>query len=207
MPRDYKIYYNDSFVLLTHEVRQSNKNFTKMVAGEEAADAFFRDSLQLFDGTTNEDVLIITDKAAQVMRRFFERVKMVIAGGGIVSNENDELLLIFRRGKWDLPKGKIDKGEHIIDGARREVTEETGVMIESVDREAELTYHAYRLNDKNCLKETSWFQMKAVAGQNTLTPQTEEDIEDVRWVKKSDLGDYKDKCYPLIWDLLSKYST
>jgi 8-oxo-dGTP pyrophosphatase MutT (NUDIX family) len=202
MVRDYKIYYNDSLVLLTDEPGQSNKNFTKVIKGEEEADAFFKHSLQ-FDGSTNENVLIVTDKSAQVMRRFLEGVKLVIAGGGIVSNEKDELLLIFRRGKWDMPKGKIEKGEHIIDGARREVTEETGIRIESVEKEPRLTYHAYQLRGKNCLKETSWFGMHATGQQPA--PQIEEDIQEARWVKKSDLQKYKDKCYPLIWDLLSPY--
>jgi 8-oxo-dGTP pyrophosphatase MutT (NUDIX family) len=204
--RDYKIYYNDSFVLLTDQAGQSNKNFAKVITGEEDADAFFRNSSQLFGGHTQEDVLIVTARAEQVMRRFFERVKLVIAGGGIVTNENDELLLIFRRGKWDMPKGKIDKGEHIIDGAKREVTEETGIQIESIEKEPWLTYHAYKLDGKNYLKETSWFEMKATSGQKHPVPQAEEDITEVRWVKKLSLKEYKDQCYPLIWDLLSQYA-
>jgi 8-oxo-dGTP pyrophosphatase MutT (NUDIX family) len=204
MVREYKIYYNDSMVLLTDELRQSNKKFTKVITGEKDADAFFTNSLQLFDGVTNENILIVTDQAEQVMRRFLENVKLVIAGGGIVSNEKDELLLIYRRKKWDLPKGKIDGGEKIRDGAVREVTEETEVKIESVEKDPELTYHAYHQNDKNYLKETSWFEMKAVPGQNKPVPQEEEDIEEVRWVKKSDLKRYKPECYPLIWDLLEK---
>jgi 8-oxo-dGTP pyrophosphatase MutT (NUDIX family) len=206
MIRDYKIYYNDSLVLLTDELGQSNKKFTKVITGEEDADAFFKHSLQLLAGSSNENLLIVTDKSAQVMRRFLEGVKLIIAGGGIVFNEADELLLIFRRGKWDLPKGKINKGEHIADGAIREVIEETGIRIESIEKEPQLTYHAFRLEGKNCLKETSWFKMKAIPRQNNPTAQTEEDIEEVRWVKKSDLRKYKDLCYPLIWDLLSQYA-
>jgi 8-oxo-dGTP pyrophosphatase MutT (NUDIX family) len=206
MARDYKIYYNDSFVLLTDQTEQSNKNFTKVIRGEEDADAFFKNSLQLFDGHTHEDVLIVTNRAEQVMRRFFERIELVIAGGGIVTNENDELLLIFRRGKWDMPKGKIDKGEHIIDGAKREVNEETGIQIESIEKEPRLTYHAYKLDGKNCLKETSWFEMKATPGQKNPVAQAEEDITEASWVKKSALKEYKDQCYPLIWDLLSQYA-
>jgi 8-oxo-dGTP pyrophosphatase MutT (NUDIX family) len=140
------------------------------------------------------------------MCNFLENMDIVVAGGGIVSNENDELLLIFRRGKWDLPKGKIELREEIVDGAVREVEEETGVRVEPVTGKAIITYHAYKMKGKNCIKETSWFAMKAKPGQKNLVPQTEEDIEDVRWVKKEDLLHYKEGAYLLIWDLLAPYS-
>ena len=135
-----------------------------------------------------------------------DHLDIVIAGGGIVTNEFDELLLIFRRGKWDMAKGKIELNEKIIDGAVREVEEETGVKIESVNEKPCITYHAYKLKGKNSLKETSWFEMKAKPGQTKLTPQTEEDIEEVRWVKKSDLKNYRDNSFLLIWDLLEPYA-
>ena len=140
------------------------------------------------------------------MCNFLDGFDVIIAGGGIVKNERDELLLMFRRGKWDLPKGKIELKEDIMDGAIREVTEETGVKIEKVTGKPISTFHAYKLKGKNCIKETSWFNMLAKPGQDKLTPQTEEDIEEVRWVKKGDLINYKDGSYPLIWDLLSVYT-
>ncbi|MES2621219.1 MAG: NUDIX domain-containing protein, partial [Bacteroidota bacterium] len=166
---------------------------------------FFQQPTVLFDGATNGNILALTGKPGNVICDFMDIANLVMAGGGIVTNEQNELLLIFRRGKWDLPKGKIEVNEKITDGALREVEEETGVLIESVDQKPIITYHAYHLKGKNCLKETHWFEMKAKAGQTHLTPQTEEGIDEVRWVKKTDLEKYKDGCFLLIWDLISPY--
>ena len=82
--------------------------------------------------------------------------KKIIAAGGLVINENDELLMIFRRGKWDLPKGKLDKGESIADCALREVMEETGLQQVKIEKPLGITYHEYfdkRLRN-DVIKET-----------------------------------------------------
>ncbi len=203
---NYKIYYNDSFVLLSGDRAQINKNFTRILTEGKEIKEFLANPSILFDKETHGNIFVACCKPGETMCGILENLEIVIAGGGIVTNEHDELLLIFRRGSWDMAKGKIELNERIIDGAMREVEEETGVKIESVNEKPCTTYHAYKLKGRNCLKETSWFQMKAKPGQNKLTPQTEEDIEEVRWVKKSDLKDYRETCYPLIWDLLASYA-
>ncbi len=205
MDRDFKIYYNDSVVKVTSDRTQMNKKFAAIFRDEREIEKFFSHSETFFDGKTNRNVLAITTNAEKVMRNFRGQVKMIIAGGGIVFNEKDELLMIHRRGKWDLPKGKIEDPETIIDGAKREVEEETGVLIASVTDNPIITYHAYRLKGKNSLKATSWYVMKAKPKQLKLKPQKEEDIDEVRWVKKSDLQNYQRECYLLVWDLISKY--
>jgi len=206
MVRDFKIYYNDSFVQVTSDRTQMNKKFATIFREEREIEKFFTHSEAFFDGKTNRNILAITTNAEKVMRNFRGQVKMIIAGGGIVFNEKDELLMIHRRGKWDLAKGKIEEEENIIDGAKREVEEETGVMIESVSDNPLITYHAYRLKGKNSLKATSWYEMKAKPNQFKLTPQVEEDIDEVRWVKKSDLQNYQQECYLLVWDLIKRYA-
>lgn len=111
------------------------------------------------------------------------QLKTIIAAGGLVLNEKDELLMIYRRGKWDLPKGKLDEGERIEDCAIREVMEETG--LKEITRGALLTisYHTYfdQWIGEEVIKETHWFSMTAPSDQS-LIPQTEEDIELIRWV-------------------------
>jgi 8-oxo-dGTP pyrophosphatase MutT (NUDIX family) len=151
------------------------------------------------------NIFIYTVKPVWVLDILRKNVKIVIAGGGIVFNEKEELLMIHRKGKWDLPKGKIDAGEKIVDGAVREVVEETGVQIESVAKIPVVTYHAYVLKDKKCLKETSWYEMKAKPVQDKPVPQAEEQIDEVRWVKKADLRNYEPGSFPLIRDLLQIY--
>ena len=203
---NYKIYYNNSYVLLSGDRAQINKNFTRVLTEEKEIKDFLANPSILFDKEAHGNIFIGCCKPGETMCNILENLEIVIAGGGIVTNEHDELLLIFRRGSWDMAKGKIELNERIIDGAVREVEEETGVKIETVDEKPCTTYHAYKLKGRNCLKETSWFKMKAKPGQNKLTPQTEEDIEEVRWVKKSDLQNYREVSYPLIWGLLAPFA-
>jgi 8-oxo-dGTP pyrophosphatase MutT (NUDIX family) len=201
-----KIYFNDSHLLISKKLPLPADNFTTIFADEKEINEFFSTTGILFDGITNETILVVTENPDKILRKFRERIKEVTAGGGIVFNENDELLMIYRRGKWDLAKGKIEKGETIIEGAKREVEEETGVLIESVSQEPVHTYHAYKLKGKNSLKETSWYEMKAKPGQVKLVPQVEEDIEIVKWVPRNEIRNYQAGCYPLIRDLISKYA-
>ncbi|MCK7539615.1 MAG: NUDIX domain-containing protein [Marinilabiliales bacterium] len=77
----------------------------------------------------------VMDHAAMRKYDLFSLFNIVIAAGGFVRNEKDEILFIFRRGHWDLPKGKLNHKKGIIekkkDAAVREVMEETG--IEKID--------------------------------------------------------------------------
>lgn len=98
----------------------------------------------------------------------------------MVQNSQNKYLLIFRRGKWDLPKGKIDKGETIKNAATREVMEETGLHEIELRQLIYETYHIYRFKGKLALKQTFWFFMKNT-GNDKLNPQTEEDIEKAQW--------------------------
>lgn len=204
MTGDYKIYYNDTYVLVTSNRAQINKNFTTIFTDPVETEKFFTNTPTLFDGSTNDRIAVLTSEPGKILQLLSARVKEVIAGGGIVFNEHGELLLIHRRGKWDLPKGKIEKGEAIKDGAIREVEEETGVLVDTCADTPVFTYHTYTLYGKQQLKQTSWFTMQAKPGQQHLTPQTEEDIEEVRWVPKADLPTYATGCYPLIWDLIER---
>lgn len=127
----------------------------------------------------------------------------IIAGGGLVFNEAGALLMIFRRGKWDLPKGKLDEGETIEDCALREVKEETGLAAVIREELISMGYHHYfdlHLNN-NVIKETHWFRMHA-PGNQPLTPQTEEDITDIRWVQGTELEACLNDSYPNIVEVV-----
>lgn len=131
--------------------------------------------------------------------------KIIKAGGGLVRNEEGELLLIFRRGKWDLPKGKLDEGETIEACAIREVEEETGVKHLALGELISVTWHEYfdKWLGEEVIKETHWFRMD-VAGVPALVPQTEEDITAIEWTKKSDLPQRMDQSYITIIDVLEE---
>ncbi len=131
--------------------------------------------------------------------------KIIKAGGGLVRNGEGELLLIFRRGKWDLPKGKLDEGETIEACALREVEEETGVKHLALGELISVTWHEYfdKWVGEDVIKETHWFKMD-VAGVPALVPQTEEDITAIEWTKKSDLPKRMEQSYITIIDVLEE---
>ena len=82
-------------------------------------------------------------KLEELKKAFFKKFTIVQAAGGMVKNEKNETLLIFRRGKWDLPKGKLDKGESLEECAVREVEEETGLKNVKLVSPLIITYHTY----------------------------------------------------------------
>lgn len=137
----------------------------------------------------------------KLKKLFFKHFTLITAAGGLVENENDEVLLIHRRGKWDLPKGKLDKGETIEQCALREVMEETGLQQVELNNLLTITYHTYDEFGKHILKDSHWYKMKATSEQS-LIPQTEEDIADIKWVKKTELPRYMNNTFPSVKDVL-----
>src|SRR4051812_26195302 len=98
--------------------------------------------------------------------------KKIFAAGGLVTTDKNELLMMFRRGKWDLPKGKLDEGESLETCAVREVQEETGLKDVVLEGLVGITYHEYfdKYSDVDVIKETHWFAMKAKR-EDKLVPQ------------------------------------
>ncbi|MEP6846157.1 MAG: NUDIX domain-containing protein [Panacibacter sp.] len=130
----------------------------------------------------------------------------IIAAGGLVTNEHNELLMIFRRGKWDLPKGKLDDGETITQCAAREVEEETGMRNLELGNFIGLTFHEYFdkwIND-DAIKETHWYAMK-VKGSPTPTPQAEEHIEKIIWAGDAAIKECLKNSYQNIEDIIAQF--
>lgn len=132
----------------------------------------------------------------------FKKFTLIKAAGGLVQDPSGQMLLIFRRGKWDLPKGKLDPGEPIEECALREVKEETGLQQVKMEKPLLVTYHTYDEDGKHILKETHWFLMRAKAGQS-LHPQEDEQITEIKWVKAGDLHKYLQNTYPMISDVFN----
>jgi len=128
----------------------------------------------------------------------------IIAGGGIVQNEEGKILFQLRRGKWDLPKGKLEKGEKIEECAVREVEEETGLKNIELGELIDITHHNYTEKGKEIKKETHWFAMK-VSGKQQLVPQVEEDILELRWVSENEVKDYLSDTFANIVEIVKKY--
>ena len=132
----------------------------------------------------------------------------IIAAGGLVVNPNKEILWIFRRGFWDLPKGKLDPNETIEACAIREVMEETGISHLVLGELILTTTHQYHDTylDTQVEKTTHWYAMNTDLLQEGI-PQTEEDIEAIAWVKKEALSPYLEKTYDTIKEVMEAYLT
>lgn len=126
---------------------------------------------------------------------------IIEAAGGLVTNSEDEVLFIHRLGKWDLPKGKLEKGEDVAVCALREVEEECGIAGHEIVGQLPDTFHTYFIKGNPILKRTYWFEMK-IEGKPELTPQTEEDITETIWLDESKWNEVEQNTYPSISYLL-----
>lgn len=137
---------------------------------------------KFFKESRRKEVMLVCNDLAAVWKNFKKKYVLIKAGGGLVLNEKSELLFIFRHGKWDLPKGKLDKGEKIAECALREVKEECGLKkLKMVEKLSNL-YHTYaEKNNRLVLKQTTWFIMRS-EGNEKLVPQKEEGISKIKWV-------------------------
>jgi len=127
---------------------------------------------------------------------------IIKAAGGLVLNEG-EVLMIWRLKKWDLPKGKLDKGEKPKVAAVREVEEECSVKVK-LGKKICHTWHTYKQNGKKILKKTYWYRMYCT-DDAMMAPQVEENIEDIQWMNESELKEALYNTYPSIRDVFRHY--
>ena len=140
------------------------------------------------------------DNDIKELKKMFKIIK---AGGGVVNNNKKEILFIYRMKKWDLPKGKLDKGETIKQCAKREVEEETKVKV-SCGKKILSTWHTYTKNKKFILKKTTWYMMESI-DDSRMKPQKKEKIEKVEWMKKSSVDDILLNSYKTLNYLMKNY--
>lgn len=182
----YKIYINGKPVFLTTTEGMQELGIQ---AGKNVHVAFYigkkkviKQYLDLLDKNREiRTVVLYCNDLQALWDDFVSCFTLQEAAGGYVLNEREELLVFYRRGSWDMPKGKIDPGETPEQAAVREVQEETGLVHLDLGPFLAFTYHTFEHKDKRILKKTWWYRMKT--SDLDLVPQTEEDIEEIRWVE------------------------
>lgn len=116
------------------------------------------------------------------------------SAGGLVCNRSNHILLMFKRGKWDMPKGRIEPEQTREIAALREVQEETGLKEKKLTIEGKLvsTWHTTTHGGVKYLKKTHWYLMRYDGDDDDTMPQIEEGIIECRWVHLSDLPAYRE---------------
>ena len=171
----YKVFVNEKKLTLSKypEDIQKNLRFEGFATLEIAVD--------LLENTSCPEMNVYGENIEEIWEDFTHMFTVIEAAGGLVKNQKDEMLFIRRMGKWDLPKGKIEKDESLEQAALREIEEETGLKELILEEFLNNTFHIYtERNGEKILKTTYWFKMSYV-GNELPTPQIEEGISEVSW--------------------------
>jgi 8-oxo-dGTP pyrophosphatase MutT (NUDIX family) len=181
----YKIYVNGIPVFLCSSSQEAENKVVpdknNLVAHYIGKRKLIKQYLDLLDKNHAVASLIIYGPDVTALWEDFQSCfKILEAAGGYVLNAQKQLLVFFRRGSWDMPKGKIDPGETPEMAAVREVQEETGLSAVDLGDFLLHTWHTYEHKGNRILKKTWWYRMQTT--QIDVTPQVEEDIEAIRWV-------------------------
>jgi len=171
----YKVFVNDKPLFLTNEIQKETDFQLFLLESVDIKELI----IKIFKNKVDKAFLYHPDEK-EMMKKLKSKIPVEKAGGGLVYNDKNEVLFIFRNKKWDLPKGGIEKGEEIEDTAIREVEEETGVKGLKIIRKLPKTYHIFKRNGRYKLKITHWFEMRTSFNEK-LIGQVEEGIEKVEW--------------------------
>lgn len=177
----YKIFVNENPLFLTDKVcKETDFKFflLKSVDIEKLISKMYNNKIQ--------KAYLYDENKQELIKQFKAKIPVAKAGGGLVYNAKGEILFILRNGKWDLPKGGIEKGELIEDTAIREVEEETGVRNLLITKKLQKTYHVFKRNGVYKLKITHWYEM-TTDFEGKPQGQIEEGIEKAVWLKPEEV--------------------
>jgi len=205
----YKVFFNEYRIsFLLNEEISINDNSVRSFSINCVGDFFnIIEFLEKENLVEENDVFCFLSE--KMFYKIFENLTYLSAAGGVVKNKKDQLLFIKRLGRWDLPKGKIEKGETPEKAAIREVSEECGIYHHEIVKKLPSTIHLYRspfIKAENnwVVKKTFWFEM-VLKEDDCLKPQTEEDISVVSWFSKDQLTGVRDSTYRSLKTLLDIY--
>lgn len=202
-----KIYFNDKPLFLCDEVDKTLDPYLHhddTVFIDEFSVHAVKSMLHEMEQQKIHAGIYFHNNLAALKKAFWKKFSIVQAAGGLVLNAEKEMLLIFRRGKWDLPKGKLDPGETLAQCALREVEEETSIKNIELKKELITTYHTYHENGKFILKESYWYEMRT-GDKQPLIPQATEDILEAIWANDAKTDEYLKNAFPSVVDVINHY--
>lgn len=203
----YKVFLKSKTIILTDKVFfLANPADDTMILYEPEVKKLQQVFEKLENNSRYSKLIIFTNHLEKYFSSLYSSMKIITAAGGIVLSPEESVLLIFRRGVWDLPKGKIDHGESDEQAAVREVQEETGLQTLNILKRLNPTFHLYQISNEWILKETHWFMMSNPGNESTV-PQAIENITSVEWCEKQNLSKIADNTYLSVWNLLSENFT
>ena len=169
----YKVFVNDKPIIFTTSIKNEADFPVYIYKNTIIEELIYKLKVGEIEG-----VYLYSNNLDEVWPVFKEKFKVIVAGGGLVLNDNNEVLFIYRGSKWDLPKGRIEEGEEIEETAIREVEEECGIENLTIQRKLIDTYHLFVMDNEYRLKETHWYLMHSDY-EGELIPQLEEGITEV----------------------------
>lgn len=153
------------------------------------------------DHSFHSRVIIHDGDEEALFNKLLQFYTLVDAAGGLVWNSNNELLLIYRHNKWDLPKGKIEQSESIEEAALREVSEECGIQELHDHKWVQTSFHTYKQQEELVLKRTFWYEMHCL-DPDIIKPQKEEGITDICWCDKAGVQAAMENTFPNLKGIL-----
>jgi 8-oxo-dGTP pyrophosphatase MutT (NUDIX family) len=192
----YKVFIDDKAFFLVFNVKNELKNSKVKIVKKKKVDKLLKTIKE-----TKKTVLVNFKSHQNLVQWLKQEFTVISAAGGLVINKKNKMLFIYRNGKWDLPKGKIEAGEKEKKAAVREVEEECGISSPKINDHIITTYHIYTHKKQFVLKESIWYNMY-YTGKEKLVPQKEEGITKVKWIGKKGLKKVLKNTYPSIKDVL-----
>jgi 8-oxo-dGTP pyrophosphatase MutT (NUDIX family) len=203
MEQTFTIYLNERPLILSATQKEIPARYRDAPVCPKPDAAAITQTLQALEKGEIAAAVFVQSDTQKLLEAIKSHFTVLVAAGGLITNPAGEILLMFRRGKWDLPKGKQDDGEGLEACAVREVQEETGLQHITLERKLTETFHYYPLKEKKVLKHTYWYKM-LFTGTELTVPQIEEDIMDIQWIRPENLGKYMKFSYQNIVDVFEK---
>lgn len=204
MQQSYKVFINNRpFTFISDAGSAANVPGTLVVNYDSAETLLVLMELAHSEPKFFDHVIVLHNDPSRVLHKVEQLTKVIEAAGGAVRNADGKLLMIYRRDKWDLPKGKLDKGETPEQAAVREVEEECGVSGLKIVRPLQTTYHTYKEGEQIILKKTWWYEM-TTADTKPLVPQTEEGISKVEWRDERGVSEAMEETFHSVEEVVSE---